>query len=40
MKPINVYLCDLTRDTAILVSDVIPINIGYSRNNSWAFYPL
>ncbi len=29
MKPIKVYLCDLTHETVILVSDTIPINIGY-----------
>ena len=28
-KPIKVYLCDLTYDTMILVSDTIPINIGF-----------
>lgn len=29
MKKINIYLCDLTYDTIILVSDTIPINIGF-----------
>ena len=29
MKKLNVYLCDLTYDTIILVSDTIPINIGF-----------
>lgn len=29
MHPLRVYLCDLTHDTVILVSDTIPINIGY-----------
>ena len=29
MKPLKVYLCDLTHDTVILVSDTIPLNIGY-----------
>ena len=29
MKKIKVYLCDLTYDTIILVSDTIPINIGF-----------
>ena len=29
MKPLNVYLCDLTHDSLILVSDTIPINIGF-----------
>ena len=29
MKPLKVYLCDLTHDTIILVSDTIPLNIGY-----------
>ena len=28
-KKIKVYLCDLTYDTIILVSDTIPINIGF-----------
>ena len=28
-KKLKVYLCDLTYDTIILVSDTIPINIGY-----------
>ena len=28
-KPIKIYLCDLTYDTMILVSDTIPINIGF-----------
>ena len=29
MKKFSVYLCDLTYDTIILVSDTIPINIGF-----------
>jgi len=29
MKSVKVYLCDLTHETVILVSDTIPINIGY-----------
>ena len=29
MHPLRVYLCDLTHDAVILVSDTIPINIGY-----------
>ena len=29
MKKLRVYLCDLTYDTIILVSDTIPINIGF-----------
>jgi radical SAM superfamily enzyme YgiQ (UPF0313 family) len=29
MKPLKVYLCDLTHETVVLVSDAIPINIGY-----------
>ena len=29
MAPLKVYLCDLTHETVILVSDTIPINIGY-----------
>ena len=29
MKPLKVYLCDLTHETVILVSDTIPVNIGY-----------
>jgi len=29
MKPLKVYLCDLTHETVILVSDTIPINLGY-----------
>ena len=28
-KKLNIYLCDLTYDTIILVSDTIPINIGF-----------
>src|SRR3990167_6279572 len=28
-QPLKVYLCDLTHDTVILVSDTIPINIGF-----------
>ena len=28
-KRLRVYLCDLTYDTIILVSDTIPINIGF-----------
>ena len=28
-KPVNVILCDLTYDTLVLVSDTIPINIGF-----------
>ena len=28
-KKLTVYLCDLTYDTIILVSDTIPINIGF-----------
>ena len=29
MAPLKVYLCDLTHDTVILVSDTIPVNLGY-----------
>ena len=29
MKPLIVYLCDLTHETVILVSDTIPVNLGY-----------
>tara|TARA_Y100000590_G_scaffold468770_1_gene653022 strand:- start:1285 stop:3399 length:2115 start_codon:yes stop_codon:yes gene_type:complete len=29
MNPLKVYLCDLTHETVILVSDTIPLNIGY-----------
>jgi len=29
MKPLKIYLADLTHDTIILVSDTIPINIGF-----------
>lgn len=29
MNPLKVYLCDLTHDTIIPVSDTIPVNIGY-----------
>ena len=29
MKPLKVYLCDLTHETVILVSDTIPLNIGF-----------
>ena len=29
MKKLNIYLGDLTYDTIILVSDTIPINIGF-----------
>ena len=27
--PLKVFFCDLTHDTIILVSDTIPINIGF-----------
>lgn len=27
--PLKIYLCDLTHDTVVLVSDTIPINVGY-----------
>ena len=29
MTPLKVYLCDLTHETVILVSDTIPVNLGY-----------
>ncbi len=29
MSPLKVYLCDLTHETVILVSDTIPLNVGY-----------
>lgn len=29
MQPLKIYLCDLTHDTIVLVSDTMPINIGY-----------
>ena len=29
MQPLKVYLCDLTHDTVILVSDTIPVNLGF-----------
>ncbi len=29
MAPLRIYLCDLTHDTIVLVSDTIPINIGF-----------
>ena len=29
MPPLKIYLCDLTHETIILVSDAIPVNIGY-----------
>ena len=29
MQPLKIYLCDLTHETVILVSDTIPVNIGY-----------
>ena len=29
MKKLKIFLCDLTYDTIILVSDTIPINIGF-----------
>lgn len=28
-RPLRIYLCDLTHDTVILVSDTIPINVGF-----------
>ena len=28
-KKLKIFLCDLTYDTIILVSDTIPINIGF-----------
>lgn len=29
IKPLRIFLCDLTHDTIVLVSDTIPINIGF-----------
>lgn len=29
MAPLKVYLCDLTHDSIVLVSDTIPINVGF-----------
>jgi len=29
MSPLKIYLCDLTHETVILVSDTIPVNLGY-----------
>ena len=29
MRPLKIYLCDLTHETILLVSDSIPVNIGY-----------
>ena len=29
MVPLKVYLCDLTHETVILVSDTIPLNLGF-----------
>ena len=29
MSPLKIFFCDLTYDTIILVSDTIPINIGF-----------
>lgn len=29
MQPLKIYLCDLTHDTIVLVSDTMPINIGF-----------
>ena len=29
MEPLKIYLCDLTHDTVVLVTDTIPINIGF-----------
>ena len=29
MRPLKIYLCDLTHETILLVSDAIPVNIGY-----------
>ena len=29
MSKLKIYLCDITYDTIINVSDTIPINIGY-----------
>ena len=29
MSPLKVYLCDLTHETVILVSDTIPLNLGF-----------
>jgi hypothetical protein len=28
-KPLKIYMCDLTYDTIVLVSDAMPINIGF-----------
>ena len=29
MRALKVYMCDLTHDTLVLVSDTIPINVGF-----------
>src|SRR3989344_8163874 len=29
IKPLKIFMCDLTHNTVVLVSDTIPINIGY-----------
>ena len=29
LRPLKIFFCDLTYDTIILVSDTIPINIGF-----------
>ena len=29
MAQLRIYLCDLTHETVILVSDTIPLNLGY-----------
>ena len=29
MKKIKIYLCDFTHKTVVLVSDTMPINIGF-----------
>jgi radical SAM superfamily enzyme YgiQ (UPF0313 family) len=29
MKPLQIFLCDLTHDTIVLVSDTMPINVGF-----------
>ena len=33
-KPLKIFFCDLTYDTVILVSDTIPINIGFIFNDN------
>jgi radical SAM superfamily enzyme YgiQ (UPF0313 family) len=38
MKPLKIYLADLTHDTIILVSDTVPINVGFVGSYAKSLY--